>query len=139
MRILIVAAYFPPQNGIGGLRPYSWAKWWSQAGHEVTVLTTYKKMDDSAMFLDISAFKVIDLPVTRHHSGVSIDKYREIKKTNTVIPKRKNKVIITLLKKTLVWFTLKTGCFGTIRFPDFHDFWAKRLLKKSRGLLLILW
>jgi glycosyltransferase involved in cell wall biosynthesis len=131
MRILIVAAYFPPQNGIGGLRPYSWAKWWSRAGHDVTVLTTYKKIDSSAMFMDVSGFTVIDLPVTRYHSGVSVrdnrNKASNPKNGNSV---KKDIFSVKLLKKLLVAFSLKTGCFGTIRFPDFHDFWAKRALKK---------
>jgi glycosyltransferase involved in cell wall biosynthesis len=135
MKILIVAAYFPPQNGIGGLRPYSWAKWWSRAGHEVTVLTTYKKIDSSAMFMDMSGFTVIDLPVTSYHSGVSIKESG----IGTDTPKaggnvKKDILLIKLLKKLLVAFTLKTGCFGTIRFPDFHDFWAKRAFEKIKAM-----
>jgi glycosyltransferase involved in cell wall biosynthesis len=135
---LIVAAYFPPQNGIGGLRPYSWAKWWPRAGHEVTVLTTYKKFDNSAMFLDVSAFRTIDLPVTRYHSGVSMNEYMGIQQTSQIIPARKDNFVIAALKKMLVWFTLKTGCFGTIRFPDFHDFWAKRAFEKIKGTVFDL-
>lgn len=47
MRILIVAPFFPPHNAIGALRPYSWAKYWSRAGHDVTVLTTCKPDDEA--------------------------------------------------------------------------------------------
>jgi glycosyltransferase involved in cell wall biosynthesis len=135
MKILIVAAYFPPQNGIGGLRPYSWAKWWSRVGHSVTVLTTYKKIDSSAMFMDVSGFTVIDLPVTRFHSGVSI-------KDSTNVPVKfggsdttaiKGNPLVKMLKKLLIKFSLETGCFGTIRFPDFHDFWAKRAFEKIKS------
>lgn len=42
MRILIVSTFFPPENSIASFRPYSWAKWWSRAGHEVTVVSTKK-------------------------------------------------------------------------------------------------
>jgi hypothetical protein len=131
VKILIVAAYFPPQNGIGGLRPYSWAKWWSRAGHDVTVLTTYKKIDSSAMSMDMSGFTVIDLPVTRYHSGVSIKDSRNLfVPDDTNIKKKRDNLVVRTLKKILIWFSLKTGCFGTIRFPDFHDFWAKQAIKK---------
>lgn len=40
MKILIIAYFFPPTNTIGALRPYGWAKYWSESGHNVTVLTT---------------------------------------------------------------------------------------------------
>jgi glycosyltransferase involved in cell wall biosynthesis len=42
MRILIVTFYFPPLATIASYRPYSWAKCWSDLGHDVTVLTTDK-------------------------------------------------------------------------------------------------
>ncbi|MEB3193326.1 MAG: glycosyltransferase [Snowella sp.] len=44
MKILIIAYYYPPQTyaRIASLRPYSWGKYWSEMGHEVRVLTTYK-------------------------------------------------------------------------------------------------
>jgi hypothetical protein len=46
MKILIISHYFPPENNmamIATLRPLSWAKYWSRAGHEVCVLTTAKR------------------------------------------------------------------------------------------------
>lgn len=39
MRILIVTPLFPPQNAVGALRPYSWAKYWCRDGHSVDVYT----------------------------------------------------------------------------------------------------
>lgn len=39
MRILIITRYFPPYPSIASQRPLSWAKYWSQMGHEVSVLT----------------------------------------------------------------------------------------------------
>jgi glycosyltransferase involved in cell wall biosynthesis len=134
MKILIVAAYFPPQNGIGGLRPYSWAKWWSKTGHDVTVLTTYKKIDSFAVFMGMSGFKVVDLPVTRYHAGVSIKESRNVPIAADDRNGTKNgNPIVRLLKKILVWFSVETGCFGTIRFPDFHDFWAKKAFEKIKS------
>ncbi len=40
MKILIVCYDFPPVNRSASLRPYGFAKYWSQAGHNVRVLTT---------------------------------------------------------------------------------------------------
>ncbi|MFQ4139212.1 glycosyltransferase [Nodosilinea sp. PGN35] len=45
MRILIVAFYYPPEDSwaqVASLRPHSWAKYWSQMGHRVYVLTTHR-------------------------------------------------------------------------------------------------
>lgn len=41
MKILIVSYYFPPQNSIASLRPYSWAKWWRRAGHDVEKIKNF--------------------------------------------------------------------------------------------------
>jgi hypothetical protein len=46
VKILIISHYFPPENNmamIATLRPLSWAKYWSKAGHEICVLTTAKR------------------------------------------------------------------------------------------------
>ncbi len=45
MRILVVAFYYPPDDSfakIGSLRPASWFKYWTRAGHDVHVLTSSK-------------------------------------------------------------------------------------------------
>ena len=45
MKILIIAHYFPSENNMAmmaTLRPLSWAKSWSKAGHDICVLTTAK-------------------------------------------------------------------------------------------------
>lgn len=39
MRILIIAAFFPPQARVAAARPYAWALTWARAGHHVDVLT----------------------------------------------------------------------------------------------------
>jgi len=44
MKILIIAYYYPPETYamMASLRPLSWAKYWSQQGHEIQILTTAK-------------------------------------------------------------------------------------------------
>ena len=67
MKILILSHYFPPLNRIGSLRVYSFAKYLSEIGHEVHVLTTEKTHIDGHLNLelDLSGFnthKVSYLP-----------------------------------------------------------------------------
>ena len=63
MKILIVTAFFPPQNSIASLRPYSWAKYWSRAGHDVTVLTVPKKASPSDSPMPTDGFKLLEVPI----------------------------------------------------------------------------
>ena len=124
MKILIVTTYFPPQNSIASLRPYSWAKWWSKAGHEVTVLTTLKSKRKTDLNLDHSGFKVISLPVP----FISNTSYVY---QNAITNNRKSIfMILSFIKKCYTTFAQKTGCFYKARFPDFHDLWAKKAIKK---------
>lgn len=39
MRILIIAAFFPPQRRVAAARPHAWALTWAREGHAVDVLT----------------------------------------------------------------------------------------------------
>jgi len=126
VKILIVAAFFPPQNSIASLRPYSWAKWWSRAGHDVTVVTTIKKKMPNDSNLDCSFFKVISLQIpilskiTKLSKPITTEKQIKIKKHD---------IIIQILKKYFKKFSLKTGCFYSARFPDFHDLWVIKVKK----------
>ena len=130
MKILIITAYFPPENSIASLRPYSWAKWWSRAGHEVTVLTTTKPKRKNDLNLDCSFFKIISVPVPilSFISKCST----ELQETNEAVEKRKKfsvkQKILTLLKFMYSKITA-TGCFNTCRFPDWHDLWIKKVAK----------
>jgi hypothetical protein len=128
VKILIISTFFPPENSIASLRPYSWAKWWSRAGHEVTVLTTSKSKRDSDLVLDCSGFEVISLPVPFLSRASS--SYRNIAVSGK---KNSGKVLLTLIKKWYSSFAQKTGCFYACRFPDFHDLWAKNAVKKIHG------
>lgn len=64
-RILIVTYNWPPRNAIGTHRPYSWAKYWSAAGAQVTVLTAAKRAFDAPLDLDLpdlDGVGVIEVP-----------------------------------------------------------------------------
>lgn len=123
MKILIISTYFPPQNSIASLRPYSWAKHWSLAGHEVTVLTTSKRRQVNDLKFDMTMFTIVEVPVRTPFS-----------KANSIVIKselsnsKKNSFktrLLSILKKGYVLFCQKTGIFNTCRYPDWHDGWAK--------------
>ena len=61
MKILIISDYFPPLNSIASLRPYSWAKFWSKMGHDVTVLTTQKYKKENDLNFECSSFEIIEI------------------------------------------------------------------------------
>jgi len=57
LNILIISHSFPPYMNVGGLRAYSWAKYWSELGHNITVMTSKNRGE----FSYTSIFK-IDMP-----------------------------------------------------------------------------
>lgn len=63
-KILIVSYDWPPRNAVSTHRPYSWAKFWSENGLEVTVITAVKKFYDSPLDLlspNIDGVRVIEI------------------------------------------------------------------------------
>ena len=119
MKILIVSTYFPPANSIASLRPYSWAKWWSRAGHDITVLTTEKDKRSNDFKLDCKGFKILTGTVEN----------RLYKDTSFNFKRRVLKRIETFLRYLIHDILNGKGCFGTCRFPDFHDLWAKKSIE----------
>jgi len=53
LKITIVTFAWPPRNSIGAHRPLSWAKYWSEAGVEVRVLTAKKYSYDEPLDLEV--------------------------------------------------------------------------------------
>ena len=65
MNITIVTFSWPPRNSIAAHRPYSWAKYWSRAGANVTVLTAKKYEFDAPLDLNLPALpgvRVVEVP-----------------------------------------------------------------------------
>lgn len=130
MKILIVSTFFPPQNSIASLRPYSWAKYWSQMGHEVTVLTTAKEKQDNDLNYDLSQFRKIEvpfhIPLYTRFVKPKMQKQMNFAKKN----KRSFGAILSGIKKIYLTFVTSTGCFYAQRFPDWYDVWARKVIKK---------
>jgi glycosyltransferase involved in cell wall biosynthesis len=118
MKILIISSFFPPLNSIASLRPYSWAKYWTQAGHDVTVLTTQKQQDpDVMLYLPNPGFKVVEVP----QPGVvqSLKDKHKTKKT-------------TFYGKFLQKLRETKGILSACRMPDLTDLWIRPALKAIR-------
>lgn len=67
LRILIITHDFPPLNSSAAHRPFSWARVWTDAGHEVHVLTTEKYSHDGRVDLqhDLKGIKIHPVPYLR--------------------------------------------------------------------------
>lgn len=133
MKILIVTAFFPPQNSIASLRPYSWAKYWSLAGHKVTVLTTPKKETSADSPMPFVNFEVIEVPVPwlkffgrlrqPHRTGVFP---AEI--SSAGISKHLN-----FRARLGEWFKRLQRTYGVVygvRMPDPLDLWARVAVRR---------
>lgn len=112
MRILIISPFFPPLNSIASLRPYSWAKFWSLEGHEVTVLTTAKEPHQTLdLKLENPGFEVVEIPFPSWilaFKGKQRQGGREEGEPHVFDRIRR-----------------KTGIFRACRMPDFTDFWIR--------------
>lgn len=67
LRILIVAHDFPPLNSSAAHRPYSWARTWTDTGHDIHVLTTAKYAHDGRVDLshDLAGISIHAAPYLR--------------------------------------------------------------------------
>jgi hypothetical protein len=72
-RILLVTYNWPPRNTIATHRSYAWAKYWSEAGAKVTVLTARKIASDEPLDLNLptlSGVRVVEVPFARAQMAV---------------------------------------------------------------------
>ena len=128
MKILIVSVFFPPQNSIASLRPYSWAKYWSQWGHDVTVLTTPKPSLSSNSPLPTDGFRVMEVPGPWTNLGKSkIGKSsadQESLTSATSTERAATGRLPGLLRCWLRSLQARYGILSFCRLPDKHDLWA---------------
>ena len=133
MKILIVSSLFPPKNTSGALRPYSWAKYWSQMGHEVDVLTSPTKYNEPALMTSLSfdTFQVWEIEFPRLYNCVEKLYYSHINtqssfyKKNNIERNKKNgcNPILRFLRKLDV-FRKSRGISRTARMPEISDLWG---------------
>ena len=131
MRLLIVSSYFPPQNSIASLRPYSWAKWWSRQGHDVTVLTTPKRPHADDLRLPCDGFRVVEVPIPLLGAARATLRALEPgsrRSTSSAPPPNgppaSGSTGSSAVRSVLTRLTERYGILGSCRFPDHHDLWA---------------
>ncbi len=121
MKILIVSFFFPPQNAIGGQRPYSWAKYWSRKGHEVHVLTPIKE----AGLCTNSAFVVHEVPMSNMYNSLRLI-YRRLTGKNNRLNQDNQQINITSKPSffsKIIAALKRRGLGASCRMPDPADFW----------------
>lgn len=129
LRILIIATFFPPLNSIASLRPYSWAKCWSKAGHDVAVLTMQKPPQSSTdLHLPNTGFRVVEVPQPPFLQALKRD-YQETRQAT-----KKPSFIKRGLIRFYNYLRYKRGLFHSCRMPDFADFWIGRASKVAEEL-----
>lgn len=134
MRILIISTFFPPLNSIASLRPYSWAKYWALAGHDVTVLTTKKAELSVNLKLDHVGYTVIEVPEAKFIQAMRKDYQKGNQMTGSLKFSLKNWTKQKLLH-LFNQLRKKTGIFSSCRMPDFADLWIWPAIKtiKDQG------
>lgn len=123
MRILIVSTFFPPLNSIASLRPHSWAKYWSLAGHDVVVLTTKKAEVSVKLDVRNPGYRVIEIPIPFFYSMKQ--KYHG----HDVNQKSLKCSLKSFLKKKLELLRCSTGIMNACRMPDSADLWMRPAFK----------
>ncbi len=137
MRILIVSHYFPPLNLIASYRPYSWAKYWNRAGHDVTVLTTPKGQSQETDKNE--GFRTVEIEI-----GGLLEMWQRIRarwgppSNGPPVP---GKGVTTVYEGTALGtlaakinsFLVGRGLFLTSRMPDLTDGWVKPATRWAEG------
>lgn len=79
MRVLIITTYYPPDTAVAAVRPYMFAKYLTQRGHDVTVMRSGEFYNSASDFFDMSIpVRVIsylgpDSPAERYARGEQKD------------------------------------------------------------------
>jgi hypothetical protein len=60
-KILIITYDWPPRNSIACHRPYSWAKYFSNRGFNVTILTAEKQLYDYPLDLNLECIEKVEV------------------------------------------------------------------------------
>ncbi|MSR53627.1 MAG: hypothetical protein EXS09_10120 [Gemmataceae bacterium] len=126
MKILLIAPFFPPHRAVASLRTYSFAKVWAAAGHDVTVLTTIKRVEQSDLHLPTAGFRVeeVSYSVPRFLERVRAGEHatRASAPVPAITPKKR---LASLAFPALRWLKTRTGIFAGVRAPDLADFWIE--------------
>lgn len=131
MRILIISTFFPPQNSIASLRPYSFAKFWSEKGHEIEVLTTQKVDEQKPLECPLSFATLIEVPLPLFFSRWKKKYHEEAAAPSSPSPFSLKETV----RRGIHFLRFQKGVMNACRMPDIADLWAVKalLLAKKRA------
>jgi len=115
MKILIISYFFPPLNSVASLRPYSFAKAYSNLGHDVTVLTGSKPKNGKELDLSCENFEVLEVqsgPLNMLFSLLSVNSGDVRQDPTTLVSK---------LWRRIDQFRVRRGIMILGRLPDALD------------------
>jgi glycosyltransferase involved in cell wall biosynthesis len=133
MRILLVSPFFPPLHAVASLRTYGFARAWSQAGCQVTVLTTVKRPDQSGLPRPMDGLRVVEID---YGVPALLERLRAHHKAGPPAPPAagpapappRRRRVLDLLRR----FRQRTGIFASVRMPDLTDWWVEPALAWAR-------
>lgn len=138
VRILLISVFYPPQNAIASQRAYAWAKYWSRAGEQVTVLTPTKDLSRADLspqptegvriveVAPIGLFAALKKMVRRSAQTVGA-----VARADHAAGETRSRRGIR--RRLLEWFTSR-GLFSSTRMPDAFDLWVRPGLKAARAI-----
>lgn len=128
MRLLIVSPHFPPQPSVAAQRVHALAVEAAMLGHDVTVLTTGKRSDQTSRPAASPGVNVIEVP---YRAWGPFERLRELDRPRSSVsnsPAASRQTRTRRLKSAVMSFARKiksrTGVFGSLRMPDLTDAWV---------------
>ncbi|MBE7434432.1 MAG: glycosyltransferase [Anaerolineales bacterium] len=129
MKILIVTIFFPPLNSVASFRPYSWAKYWSRAGHDVTVLTTKKHEHPTDSPYPFTGFEAreVEMPLfNRLRGALGRENTAKVVGSNNGVKATVLSSLLARANKSIQFLQRRFGVLNYCRMPDLTDLWAAR-------------
>lgn len=133
MRILIVSVPFPPLLAMGAFRVHSFARYWADQGHQVTVLTTAKPPAERSFRPDVRNIEMIEVPAVGEAVWARCRDWlrRSPRGAKQPVPAPAGGRRAGLLKNLIEWGK-RTGILGTVRMPDPTDLWVRPAVEALR-------
>lgn len=131
MRILLVSAYFPPPENVASLRAQAFARYWAEAGEQVTVLTTGNDNDQTAHVRSNDAYEVVDVSydVPRLYRAL---RRRDLDVQERITNNAGSFAGTTQKRGALGRLKDRSGVFSAVRMPDLTDYWVKPAISWCR-------
>lgn len=137
MRLLIVSPHFPPQPSVAAQRVHALAVEAASSGHDVTVLTTSKRADQTSRPLMSPGVKIVEV---QYRAWWPFERLRELDRpgagaaqapaTNAAKPSGGLRHALLSFAKRM---KARTGVFGSLRMPDLTDAWVAPAVAWARS------